>query len=160
MPSRDLNDCVPELAQKIELIIKEYNEMFFHEKAIMKPICTLRTAAEQLACFKVGRVIEMVNGIPVVKSVNPKKIITKLDGIVKRSKHNPTITQPLARAVDVGIFIGGKYITNIAYYEPLLELTRKHSLVSGWDFGQTGLPLAELKKLKTFKDAPHIETKG
>lgn len=160
MPSRDLADCVPEFAHKIELIIKEYNETYFHDKAIIKPICTLRTAAEQLACFKVGRVVEMVNGIPVVKSINPKKIITKLDGIMKVSKHNPTVTQPLSRAVDFGVFIGGKYITDNDYYEPLLTLARKYDLISGWDFKQSGLSIAELKKKKIFKDPPHIEMKS
>jgi hypothetical protein len=148
------------LANKIELIVKEYNETFFQDKVIIKPICTLRLASEQLALFKIGRVVEMVNGIPVVKSVDNRKIVTKLDGIVKRSKHNPTPTQPLSRACDIGAFCGGKYLTDTKYYEPLLTLARKHNLISGWDFGQTGLTMAELKKKKGFKDAPHLEIKG
>lgn len=160
MASRKISDCVPELQEKIPLIVQEYNETYLQDNIIIKPICTLRSTAEQLSLFKIGRVVEMVNGIPVVKSVDNRKIVTKLDGITKLSRHNPTPKQPLSRAVDFGVFCGGKYLTEIKYYEPLLELARKHGLISGLDFGQTGKPLTWLKNLRGFKDAPHMETKG
>lgn len=159
MSSRDLKDCVPELAEAAMRIIEDYNAAHLLEKAVLKPICTLRLTSEQLALFKIGRVIEMVDGVPVVKSVDKRKVVTYIDGITKPSKHNPIPEQPLSRAVDFGVFIGGKYITDTKYYEPILDLARKHGVRSGWDFKDSGLTIAELKKKAWFKDPPHIETK-
>ena len=160
MSSRDPKDCVPELADLIPKIVADYNAIFLLEKAVLRPICTLRLASEQFALFKIGREIEMVDGVPVVKSVNKGKTVTQIDGITKFSKHNATPTQPLSRAVDFGVFIGGKYITDTKYYEPLLDLAKKYGLRSGWDFRDSGLSIPELKKKTAwFKDPPHIETK-
>jgi hypothetical protein len=160
MSSRDLNDCVPRLAEAAIKIVEDYNKMFLLEKAILKPICTLRLTSEQLALFKIGRIVEMVNGIPVVKKVFKGKTVTQIDGVTKPSKHNPIPTQPLSRAVDFGVFIGGKYITDTKYYEPLLELARKYNLRSGWDFRDSGLSIVEIKKKTSwFKDPPHCEVR-
>lgn len=160
MSSRLLTDCVPKLAEAGKLICDDYNLQFAPDGLTCKPICTLRSTAEQLALFKKGRVVRMVDGLPVVDSENPEFIVTKLDGITKTSMHNPISTEPLSRAIDFGIFRDGKYITDDKYYEPLLGLANKYNLISGWDFGNTGDSIAKLKKNKKFKDPPHVQIKG
>lgn len=149
MASRDLKLCVKELQEKIPLIIEEYNRLFPERE--LKIICTLRSTEEQQRLFAIGRT---------TPPIGKKYWVTKIDGIRVFSKHNPTPTESLSRAVDFGVFIGGKYITNITYYYPLLDLARKQNLISGLDFNNSGLPLERLLKQKTFKDAPHIEVKG
>jgi hypothetical protein len=159
MASRSLLDCVPELVTASPLICNDYNALFVSQGFTLKPICTLRSSAEQLELFKHGRVVKMVNGVPVVVSVRSKLIVTKIDGITQFSKHNPTPLQPLSRAIDFGVFKGGSYITDDQYYEPLLDLARHYGLRSGWDFTNTGLPIEKAKRLKVFIDPPHVEVK-
>lgn len=161
MSSRDLKDCIPELAEAAIHIMEDYNAEFLAQKISIKPICTLRLTSEQLTLFNIGRVIEMVNGIPIVKSVDKRKVVTYIDGITKPSNHNPLPNQPLSRAVDFGAFCAGKYLTDTKYYEPLLELCRKYGLRSGWDFRASGRSIDLIKKdKKIFKDPPHCEIKG
>ena len=160
MSSRLITDCIPELFDINTSICTEYAALFISQGFTLKPICTLRSTAEQFELFKKGRVVNLVNGIPVVISENPRLFITKIDGITKYSKHNPTPLQPLSRAIDYGVFKDGHYITDDQYYEPLLDLARKYNLRSGWDFNNTGLPIEQAKKIKEFKDPPHVEFKG
>lgn len=149
MASRDLKLCVQELQEKVPLIIETYNKTFPERE--LRIICTLRSTEEQQRLFAIGRT---------TPPIGKKYWVTKVDGVKVFSKHNPTPTESLSRAVDFGVFIGGKYITNINYYYPLLTFAREQELISGLDFKNTGLPLDKLLKQKTFKDAPHIEVKG
>ena len=138
MASRLLTDAVPELQLKAPLIINDY-QMQFPDR-VLKVICTLRSTQEQQALFFQGR--------------------TKVDGIHKFSKHNPDPIELLAKAVDFGVFVCPTYITQESYYYPLLDLARKYQLISGLDFFNTGVPLAECLLHTYFKDPPHIEVPG
>jgi hypothetical protein len=146
MASRNLTDAVPELQQKVPVIILDYETQFVGR--ILKVICTLRSTAEQQALYALGR------------TDGSDHIVTQIDGVTKFSKHNPDPIEPKSKAVDFGVFIGGKYITNAFYYYPLLDLARKYNLVSGLDFARTGAPLQECLNRKGFKDAPHVEIPG
>lgn len=158
MSSRSLSDCVDSLSLAASYIIEDYGRMMINDGLTLRPICTLRSAAEQLEAFKKGRVIEMVDGKPIVIEEHPGLIVTKIDGITKTSKHNPTNEYPLSRAVDFGVFNkAGKYLTDNKYYEPLLDLARKYNLITGWDFKQTGLPIEKLLKIPDFRDPPHVQ---
>lgn len=134
MASRDTNLCVPELQEKIPLIIKDYNFLYASLNLILKPICTLRSVAEQQEKFAQGRTA-------------PGKIITNCDGIIKVGNHNPIPDQPLSRAVDFGVFQSGVYITSDIYYFYLGRLCMDYNL--GWGGFWDG-----------FKDRPHVEVKG
>jgi hypothetical protein len=149
MASRLLTDCVDELQQKVPLIIAEYNALFPGRS--LRPISTLRSTAEQQAIFAIGRTKE---------PIGDRYIRTKIDGVTKFSKHNPDPNEPKSKAVDFGVFVGGKYITDDSFYFPLLELARKHDLISGGDFSLSGHTLQVLRAEKDWRDWPHIETKA
>lgn len=149
MASRDLKLCVLELQEKIPLIQEEYQKLYPERE--LRIICTLRPNKEQANLFAIGRTIP---------PIGKKYWVTQVDGITTFSKHNPDPLESLSKAVDFGVFIGGKYITNNSFYYPLLELARKHDLISGIDFGNSGKPLDELLKDKSWKDFPHVETKS
>ena len=149
MASRDILDCVPELRLKVPLIIQDYNQQFPDRNLFI--VCTLRSTAEQQAIWSIGRT---------KPPIGPQYYRTYVDGIVRFSKHNPDPSEPLSKAVDFGVSVGGKYITITNYYYPLLDLARKYSLTSGIDFHNTGLPLEALLVNNNFKDWPHVEITG
>ena len=136
MSSRLLTDCVMELQQKVPVIILDYETAY--PGRVLKVICTLRSTQEQQVLFAQGR--------------------TKVDGVHKFSLHNPDPENSLSRAVDFGVFVNNQYITQNFYYYPLLDLARKYSLISGFDFFETGEPLEKCLLHKYFKDPPHIQT--
>jgi hypothetical protein len=149
MSSRNLTDAVPELQTKVPVIISEFNSLFPERTLFV--VCTLRSTEEQQAIWKIGRE---------TPPIGPKYIRTWVDGIIRFSKHNPDPNEPLAKAVDFGVLVGGKYIDINQYYYPLLDLARKYNLTSGGDFHNTGLPLDKILQQSGFKDWPHIEVKG
>lgn len=149
MASRDLKLCVPELQTKIPYIIDDYNCMFPGKS--LEVICTLRSTEEQQHLYQIGR------SIP---PLGPQYVVTTVDGMFKFSKHNPDPKEPLAKAVDFGVFAGGKYLTAKQYYYPLLDLSRKYKLISGIDFRGSTLPLETLLQRPGFKDFPHVEIQG
>jgi peptidoglycan L-alanyl-D-glutamate endopeptidase CwlK len=127
MASRDITLCVPELQEKWPLIKRDIEAMYPGWEA--RPICTLRSTEEQQALWAQGR-------------TKPGHIVTWVDGINKLGAHNPIPgKKPESRAIDVGIFVNGKYMTNSSYYRSLKTLAPKYGLKSGWSFG----------------DPPHIE---
>lgn len=127
MASRLLTDCVPELQEKYPAIKKDYEAKFPNTE--VRIICSLRSTEEQNILWKQGR-------------ETPGNIVTWIDGITKIGAHNPIPGQvPLARALDVGVFVKGKYMINSSYYTFFKELAKKYNLKSGWDFG----------------DPPHLE---
>ncbi len=149
MSDRLITDCVLELQQKIPLIIADYATQFPGQT--LGAICTLRSIAEQQADYAKGRT---------VAPIGARYEVTTIDGVTKFSKHNPWPNQPLSQAVDFGVFINKAYMTEDSYYYPLLDLARKYSLISGLDFFNTGLPLADCLAKKTFHDPPHVEVPG
>ena len=149
MASRLLTDCVMDLQQKVPLIILDYETQ--NPGTDLKVICSLRSTAEQQLLYARGRT---------VAPFGPKYEVTTVDGVHKFSKHNPDPIEPKAKAVDFGVFIGGKYMTQDHYYYPLLELARKYFLISGLDFHNTGQTLQQCLARPGFKDIPHVEVPG
>lgn len=134
MSSRDINDCVDELKEKIPKIVTDYNQMFPERE--LKPIETLRSLEEQLIAYKKGK------------------------SQLKVGLHNPSKEYPKSRACDFGVFIKGKYMTDEKYYYPLLELCRKYDLISGIDFKETNQTLEQrIAAKKEFRDWPHIQVR-
>lgn len=139
MASRKIEDCVEELQQKVPKIIADYNAAFPDRTLFI--VCTLRSAAEQYVAFRTGH--------------------SQIDGIHKIGKHNPIPNkQPKSRAVDFGVLIDKKYMSDAKYYYPLLDLARKYDLVSGIDFKQTGQTLEQrVAASGEFRDWCHLECK-
>lgn len=146
MSSRLLSDCVLELQQKVPVIIFDYETQYVGR--VLKVICSLRSTQEQQALYALGR------------TDGSAHIVTQIDGVRKFSKHNPDPIESKSKAVDFGVFVGGKYIMKDFYYYPLLDLARKYNLVSGLDFARTGASLQDCLNKKGFKDPPHIEIPG
>lgn len=147
MLTRNLTDAVQPLQDAAPKIAADYEAVYPSRKA--KVIGVLRTAEEQWEIFKVGRKIqENADGTYRVLSIDEHKIKTKLDGRTKFSKHLPDPIEPRSKAIDFGVFIGGKYMTDDSYYHPFQFLAHKYGLVSGGDYKGV------------FKDWPHIETPG
>lgn len=151
--SRKIEDALPELQEKIKLIQKDYPSYFpGHDLRIL---CTLRSIETQKLHYAIGRTIP---------PFGKKYQVTQIDGVTKFGEHNPIPGKfDKSRAVDFGVFLGGKYITDEKYYYPLLELARKYDLISGIDFKNTGQPLEERlearRKQGAFLDFPHLELK-
>jgi len=147
MPTRNLTDAVPVLQSVAPKILADYQQVYPDRE--LRVICVLRSSTEQWACFKVGREIqENLDGTYTILSEDDNEIVTKVDGRTKFSKHLPDPIEPKSKAVDFGVFIGGKYMTNDSYYFPLQFLAHKYGLRSGADF------------LGKFKDFPHVEVPG
>ncbi len=106
------------------MLLHEFREQTGHDLLLT---CTARTVDEQRALYEQGR-------------TKPGPIVTQLDGVTSRSKHN---LSP-ARALDVAVVVGGKVSWEPAQYAPLGPLAEKYGLVwgGGW---------------KTLKDYPHLE---
>jgi hypothetical protein len=146
MASRKIEDCVEELQEKVPLIIKDYNALF--PERSLRVICSLRSIEEQKILYAKGRT---------APPFGKRYQVTQVDGVNVFSAHNPWPDSPLAKAVDFGVFIGGKYQTAGVFYHPLLDLARKYNLVSGYDFDKTGAPLPIILKDGKFHDGPHVQ---
>lgn len=136
MASRNLDDCVVELQEKVPKIIEEFNSN--NPGLELRVICTLRSTAEQQKLYAIGRS---------TGKIGRKYIVTNIDGIKKFSNHNPTPKINKSRAVDFGIFSNGEYIRETGPYKQLVNLANKYGLVSGGSW-------------ITIKDFPHIEIKN
>jgi hypothetical protein len=130
MATRNIQDAVEELQQKWPLIEKDFEQENPGWNLIL--VCVLRSVEEQQGLWKIGR------SLPGAKVTNKSGIFPSI------SKHNPTIKYPKSRAIDVGVLVGGKYMTKNSYYLPLGALAKRYGLVWGGDW----FPL---------KDSPHLE---
>jgi hypothetical protein len=139
MASRKIEDCVPELQEKIPLIVRDFN--LENAPLVLRPICTLRDTLEQQKLWWIGRYIDKAG-----KIVTTSKKVTNIDGVNKLSNHNPTRKTNKSRAVDFGIFLDGKYLTTPSLYDKLIPLAKKYNLVSGGTW-------------ISLKDRPHMEIK-
>ena len=135
MPSIKLMDCDPELVAKWGEVLADYHP----DGRALILTCSYRSPEEQWALFKVGR-YQLQDGSWAVDSDAGTSIVTQLDGIVHKSKHN---LHP-ARALDFAVTVGGKVSWDIREYAPVGALAKQHGLVWGGDW-------------KTLKDAPHVE---
>lgn len=125
MSSRSLSDVHPVLAERYLLLAEDFARE--QVPALLIVTCTYRSVDEQAVLYASGR-------------TQPGKVVTNADGINRLSAHN---YYP-ARAIDVAVVINGQIVWREDLYEPLVELARRHGLVSGGSW-------------KTFKDWPHIE---
>lgn len=109
MPSRDLADCEPQLADAFRAIKAEYESQY--PGCVLTPYVTYRSPAEQQAEYAKGR-------------TKPGAVVTNKDGVTTLSKHN---FHP-SRAIDVMVVIDGKARWNPGLYIPLGPLADKHGL--------------------------------
>ncbi|MFA5166794.1 MAG: hypothetical protein WC449_05915 [Candidatus Paceibacterota bacterium] len=107
--SRDINQCVPELQEKWQEIVRLTAEIGI-EPVI---VCTSRTQLEQVIFWLNDKLpvdeikrIRLILGMP--PETSGKKITRTLN-----SKHIVTEKQPLSRAIDFAIKKNGKYIWNV-----------------------------------------------
>jgi len=124
--SRDFKLAHPELVKRVKECFDAYIRTFPHRQIIAT--CTYRSPAEQNRLYLQGRF------------GNPGKIVTMIDGIIKKSQHNYFP----ARAVDVAILDGGKCIWDDAVFWPLGNLARECKISWGgfWE---------------KWQDPPHLE---
>ncbi len=125
MSSRSLADAHSALVERYLLLAEDFARE--QVPASLVVTCTFRSVDEQAVLYAQGR-------------VHPGKIVTNADGITNLSAHN---YYP-ARAIDVAVMLDGKIVWREDLYHPLVELAKRHGLVSGGSW-------------KTFKDWPHIE---
>lgn len=127
--SRNIKDAHPYLRQKWPMIQAAYKQATGKDLFLT---CTHRSVEDQQALYAQGR-------------TKPGKIVTKVDGVTKRSQHN---FYP-SRAIDVCVdedpdVLKVKVSWDWRSYLPLIEICKTLGLVSGGAW-------------VTFKDWPHIE---
>jgi len=131
MASKDIRDLTPFL-QRVFFNANAWYIRQFHVRRLVLT-CTYRDTAEQQYCYASGR-------------TRPGPILTKCDGIKKKSMHG---YKP-ARAFDFAVEINGRITWNEKYYNSVWAFFRQAKLTrkvrwGGRDFG------------KDFRDWPHIE---
>lgn len=147
MPSTSLRDCEAALAEAYVLGKTEFEQA--HPGYTVIVTCTKRSVEEQFALYKIGR-RQVADGSWVVDDA--KRIVTKVDGMVKKSNHN---LEP-ARAIDFAIVFNGKVLWNATterldddghgnVWAQAAECFKRHGAKWGGDW-RGG-----------FRDLPHIE---
>lgn len=134
--SRDIEHCHPELIKrymdlKTEFEAKTGQQLF--------ETCTWRSKERQAELYEQGR-------------TKPGKIVTKLDGFTRRSRHNVYPAEAVDVCVDSDPGPGKHAVWDPSAYEPLGALAIKHGLVWGGDWDRDGLSADE-----KFVDYPHLE---
>ena len=130
--SRDLAHCHPELVTRYQRLKAAFRERTGRD---LFETCTWRSSEKQQELYKVGR-----RGIP------GEKIITKIDGVTKRSRHNFFPSQALDVCVDTDPGPGKHPVWDESSYLILGPLCGEFGLVWGGNF--------------SFKDYPHVEIGG
>ncbi len=136
--SRDIKDCVPYLQERWPKLQAMFQERTGRQLILT---CTYRSERIQNELYQQGR-----RGIP------GEKIVTKLDGYTKRSRHNLYPSAALDVAVDVDPGPGKHISWDTAAYEPLIGICQELGLRSGADWDMDGDSSDE-----RFIDWPHIE---
>lgn len=137
MESRQVADCIPYLQERWPLVQADFQAETGRQLFLT---CTYRSKERQNELYQQGR-----RGIP------GERIVTKLDGFTKRSRHNFYPSQALDVCVDSDPGPGKHPVWDIAAYAPLGPICARHGLVWGGDWNGDGLPNEK------FVDAPHIE---
>lgn len=137
MPSKKIEDAVPELQKAWPNIVKMFETLQDGFSLILT--CTHRLPEEQRELFKQGRTFGKDNK---VIHIDSSKIVTNCDGFSVLSPHN---YYP-AKAIDVCVVskTTGKVFWTPDLYFPLLKICEKLNLMSGGNW-------------KSIKDWPHIE---
>lgn len=125
--SRSLDDCEEALRGPIQALQDAFRREQGKELHIT---CTWRSAARQRELYAQGR-------------GSPGFIVTNIDGVSKRSRHNYYPSQAVDVAVDVDPGPGKTIVWDAKAYMPLEELCKRFGLIWGGSW--------------KFKDYPHIE---
>lgn len=131
--SRDPRTGHPELVKRVQELVAAYERMFPGRTVIYT--CFYRSIEEQKRLYKSGRF------------GNPGPILTKCDGVMKKSDHNPFPS----RACDLAILVGGKTTWKEEMYWPLGALAKACGLVWGGDWNGDGV-----HQMEDF-DLPHVQ---
>lgn len=126
--SRSMSDC-HELLQKRYSALKKDFELKTGRQLF--ETCTWRSKAKQAKLYASGR-------------TSPGPILTQIDGVSRRSRHNVYPSEAVDVCVDIDPGPGKHPVWDAASYEPLRELAVKHKLNWGGAW-------------KNFKDLPHLE---
>ena len=130
LESRSIDDCEPELRDRIIKLMLAFKREQGKELFIT---CSWRSTARQQELYQQGR-------------VKPGYIVTNIDGIKTRSRHNYYPSQAVDVCVDDDLGVGKHPVWDIKAYMPLEELCQRFGLVWGGSW-------------KHLKDYPHIEMK-
>lgn len=128
--SRDLADADPELVRRYELLKSEFKA---HTGRDLFETCTWRSVERQAELYQVGR-----RGVP------GEKILTKLDGATKRSRHNVYPSQAVDVCVDSDPGRGKHAVWDASAYAPLGPLAAEFGLIWGGDWAMHDYPHLEL----------------
>lgn len=126
--SRDLAHCHPELQRRYGALKAEFRAQTGHE---LFETCTYRSVARQQQLYAQGRTA-------------PGNIVTKLDGVTKKSRHNVYPAEAVDVCVDMDPGPGKHIVWDHSSYLPLGDLALKHGLI--WGGGWV-----------TIHDDPHLE---
>lgn len=126
--SRDIADCTPYLQDRWPLIQAEFQALTGRQLFLT---CTWRSAERQQKLYAQGRTM-------------PGPIVTKIDGVTKRSRHGFYPSQAFDVCVDTDPGPGKHPVWDEAAYEPLGPICERHGLTWGGSWA-------------SFKDLPHIE---
>lgn len=143
--SRDRAHLHPELRRRFEGFERNYTAETGRQLFIT---CTYRSREKQFEYFKVGR--EERSGVWVV--VNPKIVKTKLDGFIKKGRHNVFPAEGVDVCADTDPGPGKHLSWDESVYEPFARLALKHGLIWGGDWNGNGSTEDE-----RFIDRPHLE---
>lgn len=126
--SRDLAHCEPDLVRRYLLLKADFTKA---TGMMLFETCTWRSRVRQAELYDRGRSL-------------PGQIVTNIDGIKSRSRHNFYPSQAIDVCVDKDPGPGKQSVWESGAYAPLGPLCAKHGLVWGGSF-------------KHLKDYPHIE---
>lgn len=126
--SRDLGCCHPELQRRFAALRADFEKECKRQLIITS---TYRSPRRQAELYAQGRTA-------------PGKVVTRLDGIHKKSRHNVWPAEAVDVAVDVDPGPGKHISWDHAAYLPLGPLAARHGLI--WGGGWKSIP-----------DDPHLE---
>lgn len=131
LESRDLADCEAELVRRYLLVKRDFEAETGRCLAVT---CTWRSQERQQQLYAQGRTL-------------PGQIVTKIDGVTKKSRHMTYPSQALDVAVDLDPGPGKHLSWNPRAFEPLGPICARHGLTWGGSFSGFG----------EHGDYPHIE---
>ncbi len=134
--SRELAHAHPELVRRYLLIKADFYQQTGRQ---LFETCTWRSKERQAELYAQGRTA-------------PGKIVTKVDGVTSRSRHNFFPSQAVDVCVDSDPGPGKHPVWDPAAYQPLAQLCIIHGLVWGGDWNSNGSSADE-----RFIDFPHLE---
>jgi len=131
--SRKLEDADETLQRAFRLIRMYYRGYFPHHTLVITQ--SYRSIKEQQKLYAKGR-------------TKPGKIVTYVDGIKKKGKHNYYPSKAIDVAVKSGIT--NKITWDVEYYKPLVRLAKKVSK-------EVGKKITSGGSWKKLKDFPHLQ---